>query len=335
MAAGRSRELEGSAIERARSHFLLATQSLASAAGLLSEKTRLLQRRSENPTSNDPTLVHFPVAKAGVLLSKCEPIRQQTAAHVARDQYMFSTLQGFLLLAGVILFVFSLFRGTVRIKDYELPALHPGGRWTVGSMGAAFIVAGIWLHIKPSLLMHKPQIVERAYTFKGPLRIGRTRNELAFVLTDVAHFQEFANREVQVISATATLVLANENKEAFELDQDILMFGPAEAMHGVSHRGGTYSEYVGLQQYIRPRRLFGVRTMTAYGRAHATGSPIQWTVIVPDGHAIGGEIRDLRDHAIKVDDGGLRIQLFMWTLWEGDHFLDIQSYELKLRMKVT
>jgi len=57
------------------------------------------------------------------------------------------TMPGFLLLAGVIMFVFSLFSGKIRAKDLELPALSKLSRWALGCVGAVFILLSFWFYL--------------------------------------------------------------------------------------------------------------------------------------------------------------------------------------------
>jgi len=56
------------------------------------------------------------------------------------------TMPGFLLLAGVIMFVFSLFSGKIKAKDLELPALSKPSRWALGCVGAVFILLSFWFY---------------------------------------------------------------------------------------------------------------------------------------------------------------------------------------------
>ena len=56
------------------------------------------------------------------------------------------TLQGFLMLAGVVLFVGSLFVGSVKYKDTELPASGKRARLAIRISGILFMVASALLY---------------------------------------------------------------------------------------------------------------------------------------------------------------------------------------------
>jgi hypothetical protein len=68
-----------------------------------------------------------------------------------------STLPGFLLLAGILMFLLSLFRGSVKIKDTALPALSKRNRWIVRMLGLAFMLASFMLYgfgvIQPMMIV--------------------------------------------------------------------------------------------------------------------------------------------------------------------------------------
>ena len=51
-----------------------------------------------------------------------------------------STMPGFLLLSGLLMFLASLFGGRIKFKDIELSALSTRNRIIVGTLGAAFMV---------------------------------------------------------------------------------------------------------------------------------------------------------------------------------------------------
>jgi len=65
-----------------------------------------------------------------------------------------TTVAGFLLLAGLMLFILSLLYGAVEYKDIKLPSLKPGGRLTVRVLGICFMLGSVVLYIyQPNLPM--------------------------------------------------------------------------------------------------------------------------------------------------------------------------------------
>lgn len=69
---------------------------------------------------------------------------------------MTDTLPGFLLVAGLILFVSSLFAGGVRYKDIHLPALSTGSRWLIRVLGIVLFFGGSYLYWSGNILPLEP-----------------------------------------------------------------------------------------------------------------------------------------------------------------------------------
>lgn len=56
------------------------------------------------------------------------------------------TLPGFLMVAGLLMFVGSLFIGKLKYKGIELPALPKGARITIRILGIIFMIASALLY---------------------------------------------------------------------------------------------------------------------------------------------------------------------------------------------
>ena len=57
-----------------------------------------------------------------------------------------STMPGFLLLSGLLMFLASLFGGKLKFKDIELPKLSKRNRLIIGTLGVVFMVVSFVLY---------------------------------------------------------------------------------------------------------------------------------------------------------------------------------------------
>lgn len=62
------------------------------------------------------------------------------------------TMPGFLLLAGVIMFVLSLIGGRIKAKDVSIPFIGNRSRWVLGSVGMLFIVYSLYIYATHTFL---------------------------------------------------------------------------------------------------------------------------------------------------------------------------------------
>ena len=60
-----------------------------------------------------------------------------------------TTLQGFLIVSGLLMFVFSFFSGGIEYKDIKLPKLLHSGRISFRILGILFMVLGGALYALP------------------------------------------------------------------------------------------------------------------------------------------------------------------------------------------
>ena len=70
------------------------------------------------------------------------------------------TLPGFLIVAGLVLFVFSLFEGAFTIKGANLPSLNKKGRYTLMLLGPILMIIGGYVYITAGPVALSPLIVE-------------------------------------------------------------------------------------------------------------------------------------------------------------------------------
>lgn len=68
-----------------------------------------------------------------------------------------TTLAGFLLVSGLLMFIFSLLRGRFEYKDIIVPTVGPGGKWALRFLGLGFmIVSGALFYLSPPIPMEPP-----------------------------------------------------------------------------------------------------------------------------------------------------------------------------------
>jgi len=185
---------------------------------------------------------------------------------------------------------------------------------------------------KPTI-RHADEIFERSYQFKGPFRISRTGDALSFNLTDAVRDARLANRKVHVDSVTFTGYVAGESSEPFGYDNEILIF-PETVATRPKIAATDYGQFLELEKgYSYSRRLLQLTVKTDANREVSSKDPITWTVDVSDGSATTGELKFIRDSTVDMGDEGAFIQLFLWTLWGGEHFVEFSWVELRVKFR--
>jgi pimeloyl-ACP methyl ester carboxylesterase len=187
-----------------------------------------------------------------------------------------------------------------------------------------------------SLPAKKPSSVESTFRFVGPFRVARTGDAIVFNLTDAVRDRGMGDRRIRIESATVTAQVSSESNEAFGLDQELLIsqdtLQPQPAILG----GSALTQFNFLRDsYGPPRRLLQVTIRTDAGRTVHSLSPISWTANIANGSVSSGEMKSVRDTAIDVGPDGLPLQLFLWTLWGGDHYVEFSSIDVKLTVRTT
>ena len=67
-----------------------------------------------------------------------------------------STLPGFLLLAGLLMFLFALLAGSIKIRDASI-APNMGIRSIIGTLGVVFMLGSVYLYFGPE---REPRVYE-------------------------------------------------------------------------------------------------------------------------------------------------------------------------------
>lgn len=72
------------------------------------------------------------------------------------------TLPGFLIVAGTILFVGSLFRGSLEFKSIKLPKLEDRARMVMMALGITFMITSVVLYyLKATSVIEIPMTVHK------------------------------------------------------------------------------------------------------------------------------------------------------------------------------
>ena len=178
--------------------------------------------------------------------------------------------------------------------------------------------------------------LELTYKFVGPYRVERNGDMLAFNLTDAVQNTVLSNQRVQVESVSVAAQVSKESDEAFGFDQELLISSerlpPASAIIG----GADYQQFLQLRGSYAPlRRLYQLTLRNDDGRSLHSLSPLTWSVDLTNSHPSVGELKAVRDSPLAVGDNGLPVQLFLWTLWGGQHFIEFSELEVKLKVRLT
>jgi hypothetical protein len=179
--------------------------------------------------------------------------------------------------------------------------------------------------------------IERVYVFHGPFRIARSGDNVMFNLTEVIAEQQVKSSTITIEAVAFTGHVINESDEAFGYDQEILIFSEPSTVLSRVHDSTDYGNWQNLENsYSRARRMLQITSRTDSDRVIHSTSPIAWSVSVADGIPSSGELKFLKQKPLIVgDQGKMFVQVFLWTLWGGDHFVELSDIELKITMRLT
>jgi predicted alpha/beta hydrolase family esterase len=181
-----------------------------------------------------------------------------------------------------------------------------------------------------------PSTVQSTYRFIGPFRIARNGNAVVFDLTDILRDKGLENRKVLIKSVTVIAQVSAESDQAFSFDQELLVPSDGGLQHPPIFSGTDYGKYLSLNEdYVPRQRILRVTIATDSGRAVHSVSPISWTANLETSSLSSGEIRAMRSVPIEVGPKGLPLQLFLWTLWGGDNYIELSSVDVKLTVEAT
>jgi hypothetical protein len=195
----------------------------------------------------------------------------------------------------------------------------------------AVISVSVYPFSKPS-----SSFVEKTYIFNGPFKVERNNNFITFNLTNAIHETEFIDKDVHIESISVVGDVASESDEAFGFDEEILIFteplGPGTQLSNNSN----WDTFQKLRNgYAIWRRLLQITLRTNESREVHSSNSIEWTVDMKNTYASIGELKNIRNATIQIDKNGFFVQMFVWTLWGGNHFVEFSKFKVNIRMRVS
>lgn len=179
------------------------------------------------------------------------------------------------------------------------------------------------------------QTVDRSFEFPGPYRIARKDSSMTFDLTGAIKDATLANKSVRIMRATFSADVSKESHEAFGFDHELLAFTEPPSAQPPIIDSMDLGQYYELSGYTNTRRVYQFAGRTDWGRANQSKAPLRWVINVPEGSAPGGDLKKIRDVPISVGADGLMLQVFLWSAWGGDHFVELKNVHVQLRLSVA
>lgn len=180
----------------------------------------------------------------------------------------------------------------------------------------------------------KDVIVDKIYQFGGPFRITREGDAVSFALTQPILDSTLANHDVTVEEVVFDVHIASESDDPFAFDTELLAF--SGSVHARSRMSGADWTTLGELQnsYAPTRRVLQLTIRNDAGRDLHSAQPLVSTIDVSDGVASTGELKKVKAFVLHAPPEGAVFQVFLWTLWGGEHFVDIADIKVHLKLRV-
>jgi hypothetical protein len=180
-----------------------------------------------------------------------------------------------------------------------------------------------------------PSTIERTYHFQGPFRISRMGDYVSFNLTNAMEEGLLAGRKIRVERVSFTGYIQGESNEPFGYDSEVLIFPEYLTALPGQIAATNFGQFQQIEDIYSPsRRTLRLMIKTDSDRAVSSTQPIAWAVDLVAGSATMGELKFFRDTVLDFGDQGALIQLFLWTLWGGEHFVEFSEVELRVKFRV-
>jgi hypothetical protein len=180
----------------------------------------------------------------------------------------------------------------------------------------------------------REEFFEKEYRFDGPFRIARLENAISFNLSEALKDLDLSNRKIRLERISFTAPILNES-EAFGYDNEILFFSqPLDALQAKIDATDFTQLLVLRETYIPPRRRIQLTVNTDSGRAVNSQDPLTWSVDLIGGTTSSGDLKFFRDSPLDIGSDGMSVQLLLWTLWGGEHFVQLDSVTLKVKGRI-
>jgi hypothetical protein len=180
----------------------------------------------------------------------------------------------------------------------------------------------------------REELFEKEYRFDGPFRIARLENTISFNLSEALKDPDFSNRKIRLERISFTAPILSES-EAFGYDNEVLIFSqPLDALQAKIDATDFTQLQVLREAYIPPRRRMQLTVNTDSGRAVNSQDPLTWSVDLIGGTTSSGDLKFYRDAPLYIGSDGMSVQLLLWTLWGGEHFVQLDSVTLKVKGRI-
>jgi predicted alpha/beta hydrolase family esterase len=178
--------------------------------------------------------------------------------------------------------------------------------------------------------------LELSFKFVGPFRVERNGDALAFNLTDAVLNTALSNQKIKIETASVTAQVSKESDEPFGFDQELLISSERLPASPAVVAGADYQQFLQLRGSYAPlRRVYQLTLRNDDGRSVHSPSPLIWSIDLTSSRPNVGELKAVRDSSLDVGEQGLPVQLFLWTLWGGQHFIEFSEVEVKLKVRVA
>ncbi|HML53467.1 MAG TPA: hypothetical protein PKC79_05180 [Solidesulfovibrio magneticus] len=180
-----------------------------------------------------------------------------------------------------------------------------------------------------------PTIIEKKYSFNGPYRISRDKDNIVFNLTNAINDKELSEKSIQIESIAVVGDISEESNDPFGFDLEILAFGDQLSPNSPIYNNKNYETYLKTRNgYVPPRRVVQVTLRTDESREPHSTTPLKWAAELNSGLTLAGETKSIRDSTIATNSNGLYLQMFIWTLWGGSHFVEFSKFDITVKMKI-
>lgn len=177
-----------------------------------------------------------------------------------------------------------------------------------------------------------PDEIVSTYNFPGSPEVARRDNVIIFNLTPAEGGLEFANKTIRLNSLIMTAKIASESDEAFGFDVELI---PASDDLDVAVDSADLGDMQVAQRYSNRHSLIHFQTRTDTGRAVHSPNPLVMAVPMYRRSSDALSVVSVKDSDIKVGQDGLKLQLFLWTLWGGQHSVKFDNVTITIRAEVV
>ncbi len=182
-------------------------------------------------------------------------------------------------------------------------------------------------------ILPKP-LVTVAFIFRGPFNVSRVDNSVMFDLTEPQAGSDLAGKKFIIRNVTMTSPVLSESNEGFKFDVELLV-PPVDDIQ-TAKDSTDYIKLAGLRSlYTSSRDIVHFSVPTDAGRALGSVEPLTASVGLRSSNiSNNGEVFSVHDQIITAPSDGLQVQLFLWTLWGGQHSVKLGDVTVALQVEM-